>query len=144
MKETLKPGLTHEFNYQVPVNKTVPYLFPDIPEGLEMPKVFATGFMVGLFEFTCIKAINPHIDWPREQTVGIHVNVSHLAATPPGMTINVKVTLTEVKGKKLSFAIEAFDGIDKISEGTHDRFIITAEKFNRAVESKGLGAEQIN
>jgi hypothetical protein len=46
-----------------------------------MPEVFATGFLVGLLEWTCIQAVNPHIDWPREQTVGTHVNVSHEAAT---------------------------------------------------------------
>ncbi len=142
MKENLKPGLSYEFNYQVPENKTVPYLFPDIPEGREMPEVFATGFMIGLFEFTCIKAINPYIDWPAQQSVGIHVNVSHMAATPPGMTITVKVTLTEIKGKKLSFSIEAFDGMDKISEGTHDRFIIDAEKFNSAVADKKMKADK--
>ena len=142
MKKKLKPGLSYEFNYQVPENKTVPYLFPDIPEGREMPAVFATGFMIGLFEFTCIKAINPYIDWPAQQSVGIHVNVSHMAATPPGMTITVKVTLKEIKGKKLSFAIEAFDGVDKISEGTHERFIIDAEKFNSSVADKKMKADK--
>ena len=92
--------------------------------------------MVGLFEFACIEAINPYIDWPNEQSVGIHINVSHTAATPPGLTVTVKGELTEVKGRKLSFAIEAFDGIDKISEGTHDRFVINAEQFNTALKKK--------
>ena len=49
MKDTLKPGLSLEFNYTVPENKTVPYLFPEAPEFLVMPKVLATGFMVGTF-----------------------------------------------------------------------------------------------
>lgn len=136
MKDELKPGFTFEFTYEVPENKTVPHLFPEFLEGNEMPKVLATGFMIGLFEFTCIKAINPFINWPEEQTVGIHVNVSHMAATPPGMTLTVKGVVTEIKGKKLSFSIEAFDGIDKISQGTHDRFIINADAFNKALEKK--------
>ncbi len=140
MESTLKPGFTFEFDYTVPENKTVPFLFPEFPEGAAMPKVLATGYMIGLFEFACIKAINPHIDWPREQTVGIHINVSHTAATPPGLTVKVKGELIEVKGRKLSFRLEASDGIDKISEGTHDRFIIAADKFNNALEVKASKA----
>lgn len=136
MKDELKPGFTFEFTYQVPENKTVPYLFPEFPEGKVMPDVLATGFMIGLFEFACIKAINPFINWPEEQTVGINVNFSHMAATPPGMTVTVKGILTGIKGKKLSFSIEAFDDVDKISEGTHDRFIINAGAFNKALEKK--------
>lgn len=136
MANLLLPGMTFEFKYEVPENKTVPYLFPEFSEGNEMPKVFATGFMVGLFEFTCIKAVNRFLDWPREMTVGTHINVSHLAATPPGMTITVKVVLEKVEGRKLSFSIEAFDDIDKISAGTHQRFIINPASFNEAVASK--------
>jgi len=63
-----------------------------------MPKVFATGFLVGLIEFTCIKAIKPHID-PEEQSVGIGIsNLIHSAATPPGFTVTVKVELEKMGG----------------------------------------------
>ncbi|MEW5910113.1 MAG: thioesterase family protein [Thermodesulfobacteriota bacterium] len=136
MKESLKPGLTVDFLYEVPENKTVPYLYPDIEEGRVMPKVFATGFLVGLFEFACIKAVNPHIDWPREQTVGIGIHINHLAATPPGFTVTVKGKLEKVEGKKLFFSLSAHDGVDKISEGTHERYIIDASKFNIQADSK--------
>ena len=136
MKDFLKPGLTHQFKYTVPDNKTVPFLYPEADEFQEMPKVLATGFMVGLFEWTCIQAINPHIDWPREQTVGIGVQLSHLAATPPGLTVTVEVKLEEVEGRKLLFSIIGYDGIDKISEGTHERFIIDAAKFNAKLAEK--------
>lgn len=139
MNDALQPGLTFEFSYEVPENKTVPHLFPEFPEGGEMPNVFATGFMVGLFEFTCIKAIRPYLDWPHEMSVGTHINVSHLAATPPGMRITVKITLDEVAGRKLSFSIEAFDEADKISAGTHQRFIIDTQSFNKAVSAKKAG-----
>jgi len=74
MKPALEPGMAFEFTYTVPVEKTVPYLFPEFPEGGRMPEVLATGFLVGLLEFACIRFINPHIDWPRQQTVGIQVN----------------------------------------------------------------------
>ncbi|MBU1161846.1 MAG: thioesterase family protein [Proteobacteria bacterium] len=136
MKNSLQPGLTYTFKFKVPENKTVPHLYPEAPEFQAMPKVFATGFMVGLFEWTCIQAINPHIDWPREQTVGIDVKLNHVAATPPGLTVTVNVKLEEVEGRKLVFSIVADDGIDKISEGTHDRFIIDAAKFNAKMAAK--------
>jgi fluoroacetyl-CoA thioesterase len=139
MTTTLQEGLEFEFDYRVPQDKTVPHLFPEFPEGGQMPDVFATGYMVGLFEFACIKAINPHIDWPRQQTVGIHINVSHMAATPPGFTVTVKGRLEKMDGRKLSFALTAHDGADIISKGTHDRFIIDADGFNAAVAKKSAG-----
>ncbi|HET6515607.1 MAG TPA: thioesterase family protein [Thermodesulfovibrionales bacterium] len=136
MKESLKEGLTFEFRYTVPENKTVPYLYTEAEEFQVMSRVFATGFMVGLFKWACIRAIKPYLNYPQEQTVGIHVNFSHTAATPPGLTITVRGRLDKIRGRKLSFSIEAHDGIEKISEGAHDRFIIYSEKFNRKVEEK--------
>jgi fluoroacetyl-CoA thioesterase len=136
MQGALKEGLTFEFSYKVPENKTVPNLYPESEEFQVMPDVFATGFMVGLFEWACIRAIKPYLNWPQEQTVGIHVNFSHIAATPPGLVITVKGKLDKIEGRKLSFSIQADDGVEKISEGTHDRFIIYPEKFNRKVEEK--------
>ena len=136
MKNSLKSGLTFEFKFKVPKNKTVPHLFPESSEFQAMPEVLATGFMVGLFEWACIQAINPHIDWPHEQTVGIHVNLSHVAATPPGLTVTVKGKLEQVEGRKISFSVVADDGVDKISEGTHDRFVINVEKFNAKMAAK--------
>ena len=136
MKNSLQTGLTYEFKFKIPESKTVPYLYPESPEFQAMPQVLATGFMVGLFEWTCIQAINPHIDWPREQTVGIDLKLNHIAATPPGLTVTVNVKLEEVEGRKLVFSIVAEDGIDKISEGTHDRFIIDAAKFNAKMAAK--------
>ena len=135
MRESLQPGLTGEFEFVVPPNKTVPQLYPEAPEFQAMPEVFATGFMIGLIEWTCIQALKPHLDWPHEQSVGTHVDLSHTAATPPGFTVTVKVRLVEKDGKKLKFAVEAHDGIDSICQGTHERFVINAAKFNaKAVE----------
>ena len=95
-----------------------------------MPVVFATGFLVGLLEWACIKAINPHLDWPREQTVGTHIDVSHEAATPPGLEVTATVELLEVTGRKLVFAVKAHDGVELISQGRHERFVIDKEKFD--------------
>ena len=140
MKDSLQPGLKFEFQFQVPESKTVPYLFPESPEFQAMPRVLATGYMVGLFEWACIQALNPHLDWPREQTVGIHVNLSHTAATPPGMVVTVRVLLEKVEGRKLTLFIEADDGADLISQGYHERFVIDAAKFNTKVEAKAQRA----
>ncbi len=136
MKDTLKPGLEYEFKFKVPANKTVPHLYPEAEEFQVMPRVFATGFLVGLFEWACIKAINPHLDWPNEQTVGINVNINHSAATPPGFTITVKVKLEKVEGKKLTFQIESPDEPGPNFNRTHERFIINAAKFNACVDKK--------
>ncbi|MBW6504299.1 thioesterase, partial [bacterium] len=89
MKETLKVGLEHVHTYRVPENKTVPHLYPEAKAFQEMPKVFATGYMVGLMEWACIEAMAPHME-PGEGSVGTLVNVTHTAATPPGMTVTVR------------------------------------------------------
>jgi fluoroacetyl-CoA thioesterase len=136
MKDTLKAGIEHELRFGVPESKTVPALYPEASEFQVMPRVLATGYMVGLIEWACIKAVNPHIDWPNEQTVGISINVNHSAATPPGLEVGARVKLIKIDGKRLKFEIELSDGIDIISKGTHERFIIDAEKFKHKVKQK--------
>ena len=140
MKETLKPGLIHRFQFRIPPSKTVPHLYPESEMFREMPAVLATGYMIGLLEWACIEALRPHLDWPREQSLGTHVNFSHLAATPPGMTVTVDVRLDKVDGRKLSFSISAHDGVDKITEGTHERIVIDGARFNTRVAEKARGA----
>ena len=130
MKRALKPGIRYEHKIVVPKSKTVPALYPESEEFLAMPEVFATGFLVGFLEWACIMAINPHIDWPMEQTVGTHIDISHEAATPPGLEVTATVELLEIDGRKLVFSVEAHDGVDLISKGRHERFIINKEKFD--------------
>ena len=114
----------------------MPALYPEAEEFLAMPQVFATGFMVGFIEWACIKALEPHLDWPLEQTVGTHIDVSHEAATPAGMTVTAKVELLAVEGKKLIFAVEAYDDKDRIAKGRHERFIIDKAKFDARLAAK--------
>lgn len=140
MKESLKPGIKYEHKLKVLHSNTVPALYPDSEEFVVMPKVFATGFLVGLIEWACIKAVNPHLDWPNEQTVGAHIDVSHEAATPPGLEVTATVELIAVEGRKLVFAVEAHDGVDLISKGRHERFVINKEKFDARVGAKVPGA----
>ena len=136
MKESLKPGIKYAHRFVIPRSKTVPALYPESEEFAEMPEVFATGFLVGFLEWACIKAINPHLDWPQEQTVGTHIDVSHEAATPPGLEVTATVELLEVVGRRLVFSVEAHDGVDLISKGRHERFIINKEKFIAKVGAK--------
>ena len=109
MKDSLRPGLEHELTFQVPMSKTVPVLYPESPEFQQMSEVFATGFLAGLLEWACIQLVNPHLDWPSEQTVGTHIDVSHAAATPPGLHVAVTARLTEVDRRRLSFEVQAHD-----------------------------------
>lgn len=136
MKETLTPGIRYEHKFVVPISKTVPALYPESQEFVEMPEVFATGFLVGFLEWACIKAINSHLDWPTEQTVGTHINVSHEAATPPGLEVTATVELIAVEGRKLMFSVEVHDGVDLISKGQHERFVINKEKFDARLIEK--------
>ena len=135
MKPTLKAGLKHSFAYTVPVEKTVPHLYSEAPELQEMPEVFATGFMFGLMEWTCVQLLKPHLD-AGEGSVGVHIDVSHKAATPVGLTVTVEAECIEVKGPRAKFKLRAHDGFDEIGAGTHERFIVGWQRFNRGLAAK--------
>jgi fluoroacetyl-CoA thioesterase len=139
MKPSLEPGLTHRFSYTVPIAKTVPNLYAESPELAAMPEVFATGFMVGLMEWTCVQLLAPHLD-AGEGSLGVHIDVSHKEATPVGFTITVEAECIEVRGPRAKFAIRAHDGIDEIGSGTHERFIVTWDRFNKSVAAKAAKA----
>ena len=136
MKDSLAVGLKHSITYIVPETKTVPYVYEDSGDFAAMPKVFATAFLVGLLERCCLEALIPHLDWPAEQTVGTHIDVSHTAATPPGLTVTVDAELGEIDRNRLVFDVNAHDGVDPISSGRHERFIIDAAKFNDSIARK--------
>jgi fluoroacetyl-CoA thioesterase len=142
MKPSLKPGLTHRFSYKVPENKTVPYTYPESPEIAAMPKVFATGNMIILMEWTCTQLLTPYLD-PGEGSLGVHVDVSHLAATPPGMTVTVDAECVAVTGQRVAFKVRAHDGVDLIGEGRHERFVVMWDKFNARVAAKMAKVEEL-
>lgn len=135
MKDTLKPGDKTQFSFRIPAEKTVPHLYPEAPEFREMPTVFATGFMVGLMEWTCLKVLAPHLD-EGEGSLGVHIDVSHSAATVPGQTVTVDAECTAVNGRRVSFAVKAHDGIDVIGEGRHERMIVPWTRFVARVNEK--------
>ncbi len=141
MKPTLAAGLTSTFRYVVPDDKTVPHVYPESARFREMPAVFATAYLVGLLEWACIEAIQPHLD-AGEQSVGTGVWVTHGAATPPGFTVTVEVALQKVEGRRLTFSVRAHDGVDAIGEGTHERFVIDRARFVARVEAKAAAARR--
>src|SRR5579872_5664689 len=129
MKEPLRAGIRNKFQYLVPGSKIVSALYSESEEFQKMPEVFATGYLVGLVEWACIETVNPYLDWPSEQTVGTHINISHLAQTPPGLEVQVDVQLAAINGRRLKFEIEARNDLEVISRGTHERYIVDAAWF---------------
>jgi fluoroacetyl-CoA thioesterase len=130
MSEELKAGLTHEMERQVTEDLSAQKVFPHVPD------VYATRAMVGHFEEVCAEMVLPFLG-EGEQTVGIGMKFSHIAATPIGMKVRFNAKLVEVDGRKLTFEVEGFDEVEKIGKGTHERFIINAEKFNSKIAEKG-------
>jgi fluoroacetyl-CoA thioesterase len=136
MKPTLQPGIRYQHRFLVPRSKTVPALYPESEDFVAMPEVFATGFLVGFLEWACVLAIKPHLDWPEELTLGTHVDVSHEAATPPGLEVTATVELVAVEGRKLVFQVEAHDGVDVIARGRHERVLVNRAKFDARTAAK--------
>ena len=141
MMPALLPGLAHEMRFVVPAHKTVPHLYPEAALFGAMPEVFATGYLVGLLEWACMQALQPHLDATHQLSLGTHIDVSHCAATPPGLQVVVRVHLTHVQGRRLRFDVQAHDGVDLISSGTHERCIVERAAFDARVAAKRARAQ---
>jgi len=85
----------------VPAERTVPHLLPEADEFTVLPEVLATGYLVAILEWTCLLALAGHLD-DDEATLGVHVDVSHEAPTPPGAPVTVDVELTAINGRTLT------------------------------------------
>jgi fluoroacetyl-CoA thioesterase len=91
--------------------------------------------MIILMEWACTELLAAHLD-AGEGSVGVHVDVSHLAATPPGMTVSVDAECVEIVDQRVAFSVRAHDGMDLIGEGRHERFVVAWDKFNARVAAK--------
>ena len=98
-------------------------------------EVFATPAMCALMEEAAQTAVQPELN-DGEGTVGISLSISHDAPSPMGTTITATAKVTAVEGRKISFAIEASDGVGIIGKGTHERFVINNEKFMTKVSAR--------
>ena len=97
--------------------------------------VLATPEMIRLMEGAAVSAVDPLLP-EGYSTVGIQVQVNHLAATPPGMRVRARAELLEVDGRKLTFRVQASDEVEQVGEGTHQRMIVDLARFKQRVEAK--------
>lgn len=97
--------------------------------------VFSTPMMIGLMENAALKCAEIGLD-SGYSTVGMSVEIVHIAATPMGQKVKAIAEIVGIEGKKLTFKVEAYDEMEKIGEGKHERYIINVEKFMNKVEEK--------
>ncbi len=129
MVTMVKPGTTLERKIVVSEQDAISFLGVDVKPSLASPR------MIGHMEFACRDAVLPHLD-EGQDTVGTHVNVSHLAATPLGDEVTYRATVIEVEGRKLTFEVEARDSRDVVGKGTHERYIIDVERFAAGLKKR--------
>lgn len=126
---TLQPGLVGEASLTVTDTMTAAAL------GSGNVEAFSTPALIALLEAAAIDALKGRL--PEGQTsVGTMLNVRHLAATPVGMAVTARATLKEIDGRRLVFDVEAWDAVERIGEGTHERFIVTRARFEERVRGK--------
>lgn len=133
-----QPGLRHKQVITVTEALLVPAVSAAFTGFSDMPPVFATAFLVGFVEWTCIEALRPYLV-AYQRTVGTHVDLSHIAATPVGMEVTAEVELVAVEGRRLRFCVECRDPVEVIGRGFHERAIIDGDKFVERVRRKGEG-----
>jgi fluoroacetyl-CoA thioesterase len=97
--------------------------------------VLSTPTMVSMMELAAMDAINPFLE-AGEGSVGMSIEVSHTAATPPGHRARAEAELTKVEGRRLEFAVRAFDDVEQIGSGVHRRAVIDTAKFNDRIKTK--------
>jgi len=135
MKDNLKPGHRHTFSITVTEELTVPALLPQSPIFSKMPGVLATGYYVGLIEWACMEALQPFLE-TGEGSVGTMINVTHSSPTLPGMKLTIDVTCSAVDGRRTVWEVEARDEKDPVGRGTHERFTVKWDRFNKGLEEK--------
>jgi fluoroacetyl-CoA thioesterase len=125
----LEPGITGEKSVMVEQGNTASHL------GSGGVPVFATPMMILAMEEAALGAVDKLLE-PGQATVGYHLDVKHLAATPVGMRVTARAELLSVEGKMLTFRVEAFDEKEKIGEGTHVRAIVVLDRFKEKMAKK--------
>lgn len=103
--------------------------------GVDSARVLATPRLISLLEMTCRNLLVGFLP-AGQDSVGTHVDVRHLAATPIGMQVTCRAEIVSVEGRRVNFKVEAFDAVEKVAEGTHQRFIVDIERFAARVQAK--------
>src|ERR1700721_750440 len=128
-------GIRHSLQLRVDERLAVPALADAFAGFRGMPPVFATAFMVAFIEWACIEALHDRLG-PDQKTVGTHIDVSHVAATPIGMTVTAEVELIAAEDRSLRFRVRCSDQAGLIGEGFHERAIIDQAKLLKRVVAK--------
>jgi predicted thioesterase len=128
-EDSIQPGLSTEIEITVSETKTAAHL------GSGSIAVYATPALVALMESAAVRALDEHLP-AGQTTVGGHIDVRHLAATPVGAKVRARAELVEVSGRKLTFHIQAWDEVEQIGEATHIRYIVDEDKFMAKVGGK--------
>jgi predicted thioesterase len=129
MNTPFQVGMTRELKVRTQPEHSARRFYANLPD------VFATPMLGGLMEQVSAELVDERLQ-PGEQSVGISMNLKHLAPTPLGMEVRVRTEITAVEGKKLTFQLEAFDDVEKIGEAVHERFIVQSAKFDARVAEK--------
>lgn len=125
----LQPGLTGEASVTVTDDLSA------IALGTGTVRVYSTAGLVALLEAAAVAALDGVLP-PGQTSVGTRLDVRHTAATPVGMAVTARATLQEVDGRRLVFAVEAWDAVEQVGAGTHERFIVDAERFEQRAAAK--------
>ncbi len=118
----LKIGLKGEASVEVVFENTAAAV------GSGALEVFGTPSMIALMEKAALQSVQPYLD-EGQGTVGLHLDVAHLAATPVGMTVRAESELEKVEGRMLFFQVRAYAGDELIGEGRHQRCIVYNDRF---------------
>ena len=102
--------------------------------------VFASPSMVALMEGAAVDCVEKFLP-PEHISLGTHLDVHHIAATPKGLTVTVRATLMAVDGRKLTFAVEAHDGVEVIGKGTHTRVAVDSPRFMARLDAKAAASQ---
>lgn len=129
MSDQLRVGMTFEKTMTVTEAVTARHL---AGKGI---RVLSTPEMVRFIEECALEGALPLLQ-PNQNTVGTRVDVRHLAATPIGMKVTARCTLGEIDRRRLAYTIEVHDELEKIGEGTHERFIVDADKHQQRIAEK--------
>ena len=128
MKPSLQPGVSLTRRITVDRDRTIGFMGEDA-------RVYATPSMILDIEQTCRDLIMQHAD-PGQDSVGIEIAVKHLAATLPGMTVEIAVRVAAVEGRKVTFEVSAKDDIEPVSAGSHARFVVNVDKTVERLKAK--------
>jgi fluoroacetyl-CoA thioesterase len=125
----LQPGLEGEASLTVADEHTAPRV------GSGRVRVLATPVMINLIEAAALAAIE-HLLPQGYQSLGTHLDVRHIAATPVGMEVVAVARVSKVEGRTVSFTVEARDEKELIGDGTHERVVVNVAKFDARVQKK--------